>query len=246
MTTSIHSRLRPVVSAELHKLRTLPTAVLTAIGTVLSGAVIAAILNGSAAGADAPASATTVVRQGVPLIQVGLILLGILPAAHEYAGSQIRTTLIAVPNRLVLTMGKTLAALATATLTATAAVGASVLIAWAGLHAQDVERLTDADVLTAAGAVVYLVLIALLSHAVALLVRALVATLVGMLSLVLIVSPLLSGLTEHARWLPDQAGAQLYGGTDTVLGPTTGALVLLTWVIAVATTGTVSLVRRDA
>ena len=95
------------------------------------------------------------------------------------------------------------------------------------------------------GATAYLVLVGLLAHAVALLVRHLVSALTGMLSLVLIVSPLLAGLTRHARWLPDRAAMQLYDPADALLTAATGTLVMLAWIALVGGTAAVLFVRRD-
>jgi ABC-2 type transport system permease protein len=174
---------------------------------------------------------------------VGLVLLGILPATHEYAGHQIRTSLVAVPNRLLLLTGKTIATLLGMTVTAAATIGASlvaVALTQSLLDAPASALRANGESWTLAGAAAYLVLIALLSHTVAVLSRHLVPALVGMLSLVLIVSPLLASFTEHARWLPDRAGARLYDPTDTVLTATTGALVLGGWI---SVTGAVAIAR---
>ncbi len=68
-----------------------------------------------------------------------------------------------------------------------------------------------------------------------------------MLGLVLVLSPLLSGLTEHARWLPDRAGSLLYQpGADTVLTAATGALVLLSWTVATGAAAAAAFLARDA
>jgi len=70
---------------------------------------------------------------------------------------------------------------------------------------------------------------------------------VTMLALVLIVSPLLAGYTEHARALPDRAGRLLYlPDSDPALTPGTGALILLAWIAATALAAVVAFTRRDA
>lgn len=75
--------------------------------------------------------------------------------------------------------------------------------------------------------------------------RHLIPVLVGVLSLVLIGSPLLAAVTAHARWLPDRAGSQLYAPTDPVLTAATGGLVLLVWTVAVGVGAWVRFVRAD-
>ncbi len=245
-------RLLDVTAAELDKLRTLPAAVLAAAGTAVVGIALAAALSAFAAEQGAPVSGTDVIAQAIPFVQTGLILLGVLPVAHERAGNQLGTTLAAVPRRSVLLAGKTVAALAATTLAGVATVGGLLAAATVTGYLTATANLTDATVAPdgvgpwrALGAVAYLVLVGLLAHAIALLVRDLVPALVGTLSLLLIVSPLLVGLTEHARWLPDRAAAQLYDPADTVLTATTGGLVTLAWIALVGAAATAVFVRRD-
>jgi len=156
--------------------------------------------------------------------------------ASEYAGSQVRTTLAAVPDRVRALLGKTVACFLVAT--ATSATGlAGALVAVGGA----------VPVGPVAGAVAHLVLVGLLAFALALLLRALVPALVGMLSLLLVVPPLLAGVTEHARWLPDRAGRALYApGADAVLTPATGALVLAGWIAVVGGGAAWAFFARDA
>ncbi len=193
-------RLGNVVLSELDKLRTLPITLLTVAGTLAVGATIAAAQRN----ADLPVDV-------VPYAQAGFVLLGILPVGHEYAGRQSRTSLAAVPARGILITGKTAAAVVVLTLTA-------IIVA----AMQGGGR--------PAGAAAYLTIIGLLAHAIALLVRHLVPALVLVLCLVLIVSPLLAGFTEHARWLPDRAAAELYQPTDAAL---TGPLIAAVWIAAI-------------
>ncbi|MFL1380672.1 ABC transporter permease [Nocardiopsis protaetiae] len=236
------ARLTAVTAAELAKLRTLPAAVATALATVLAGAVIAAALAVYAADRGTPVSPVAAVVQAIPYVQAGLVLVGIWPVAHEYAGVQIRTTLVAVPDRGLLLAGKTAAALVAVALTAAATVGAGL----AAAATAGEPSWTGTDPRTALGAAAYLTLLGLLSHAVALLLRHLVPALVGMLSLVLIASPLLGGLTGHARWLPDRAGALLYDpAADTVLTGATGTLVLLGWIALIGAAAATRFARSD-
>ncbi|MEU4197998.1 hypothetical protein AB0E69_39310 [Kribbella sp. NPDC026611] len=216
-----------VVRAELDKLRTLPITILAAIGTVLVAVVIAA----AQVEADQPVDV-------VPYVEAGLVLVGVISSSHEYAGRQVRISLIAVPARQILVAGKTVAVLITvvvvAVLSVTAAAATQYVLDGHLVH----ERL--------AGATACASLIGLLAHAFALLVRHLVPALVGMLTLVLVVSPVLGAITDQARWLPDRAAAQLYSSTDTVLTAATGSLVALAWILAVGTAAVLRFVRSDA
>ncbi len=239
------NRLGNVMAAELVKLCTLPAAALTAIGTVLVSAALMAASAAAAADEGLTVSATDVTLNLVPLVQSGAVLLGILSVSHEYAGTQHRTTLLAVPGRGLLLAGKTVAAAIALALVAVATV--SVGAAAAAI----VQRLLDAPAGTLepwrlAGAACYLTLIGMLSYAAALLVRHLIPALVGMLSLVLLLPPLVAALTEHARWLPGLAGMQLYDSTDAVLTAGTGTLVLTAWILLVGAVAATRFVRTDA
>lgn len=238
------SLLTRTIAAELIKLRGLPAILATAIGTVAAGAALAAAL---AASAPSNVGAAQVTAQVVPFVQVGLILLGVLTVASEYAGRQIATTLIATPDRPVLLAAKTIAYLVVSVVTSSATVGAGLAAGSITLTARGIHPPQDLDGWRVLGAVTYLVLLGVLTLALATLLRSLVPPLVTMLALVLIISPLLSGHTEHARWLPDHAGSLLYlPRADTVFTPATGALVLLAWIIAAALGATLAFDRRDA
>lgn len=252
--------LARVTAAELSKLRTLPAVGLTVAATVVAGGSVAALAASSAVTGGAPRDPVGAVTEVVRFVQAGVVLLGVLPVAHESAGTQLRTTLAAVPRRAVLVAAKTLAALVALAVTAAGTVcamvgGAVVATApargvaseaapgWAGPGAAVVA---GDDLTRLAGAAVFLVLVGVLAHAVALLLRELVPALVATLGLVLIVSPLLGSLTEHARWLPDQAAALLWAPTDPVLTPAAGALVATAWVVVVGACGGARLVLVDA
>jgi ABC-2 type transport system permease protein len=236
-------RLTDTLIAELIKLRGLPTILAAGIGTVMAAAVLATVVAGSAE----EASAGQVIARTVPFLQIGSILIGILVVGTEYTAPQVRTTLTAIPNRPLLLAGKTIAYLIAGSVTSGAAVGAGLVAAWGtrSLRGDDLGQVGDGWPI--AGVVVYLVLLGLLAFALALLLRSLVPPLVAMLTLVLIASPLLAGFTEHARWLPDQAGSLLYlPDTDTVLTTGTGVLVLLGWIIGMAGVASVVFLRKDA
>lgn len=233
-----------VVAAELIKLRGLPVVPATVLGTIGVAIALAACISASARTPMAPEQ--TLVAM-VPFLQIGLILLGILTVATECQGSQFRTTLTATPARLRLLAAKTLAYLLMAAITSAAAVGAGLAAAAITLAARDGAPTDGTNGWSMVGAVVYLVLIGLLALALAVVLRALIPPLVAMLALVLIVSPLVGGSTEHARWLPDRAGSLLYlPPGDSVLTAGTGALVLLAWITATAIAAATTFQARDA
>jgi hypothetical protein len=213
-------------AAELVKLGGLPVVIAAALSTVVAF---------GAAGRGG--------TQVVPFLQIGPILLGVLAVSTEYAGRQIATTLTTTPDRLRLLTGKTVAYLIVATATS----GAGLAAAWL-LRPAPVAGSDRLDVgWPMAGAAAYLVLIGLLALGLAVVLRSLIPPLAGMLTLVLIVSPLLAGHTEHARWLPDRAGRLLYQPqADPLLTPVTGTVVLLTWIGLAAVAALWTFRLRDA
>lgn len=236
--------LRRTVSAELIKLRTLPVIAATVFAMIGTAVVLSAAI---AASSTVPIGAVDVTLATVPFIQIGVILLGVLAVATEYQGGQIRTSLTGTPRRLIALGGKGLAFLVTTVVTSGVAVAGSWLTATIMLSANGLAITDDTSLWPTAGAAVYLVLIGSLTFAVTVLLRSLLPPLLTMLSLVLIVTPIVSGLTEHARWLPDKAGSLLYlTDTDTVLDTGTGALILLAWITAAGIAAGITFSRRDA
>ncbi|MCA2224046.1 ABC transporter permease [Nonomuraea aurantiaca] len=236
---------RNVVAAELIKLRTLPATLIT-IAVTVAGATTLAVtfaggrhqLGGSASSAEA---ALRVVEYG----QIGFILLGILAFATEYGGSQIRATLTAVPGRTLLMAGKAAAYVLIAAPTALLTLALSLLgarlvpgMSWTGEHV---------GALVGAGA--YLVLVGLLGYAVAALVRDLIAALVATLALVLVLPPVLAGVTTLTRYLPSHAGTRMYELAPALpedLTPVQGAVTLTAWLVLALVTGVALFAKRDA
>ncbi|CAM3476522.1 ABC transporter permease [Occultella aeris] len=234
-----------VLAAELDKLRTLPVIGFTMVGTVLTGVVIAAALAASAAAQGTPSTVVELVLAAVPFVQVGIILLGVLPAGHEYDGRQIATTLVAVPDRARALAGKTMATVAVVGAGAALSIGAAHASAAIAAGVTEVTLTADRAPWRLAGAIAYLAVIGLLAHAVAVAVRHLVPALVAMLGLMVIISPVAAGLTEHARWLPDRAASQLYADTDALLTGASGALVAVAWLAAIGTLAAFRFIRLD-
>ncbi len=238
--------MRSLVLAELSKLRSLPEAAIAAVATVLLGSTIAAAL--AANDRNAYAGPVDAVLASVPFVQLGIILLGILSAAHEYAGGQIHTSLAAAPNRMRFLAAKSAAVALVVSFVSTLTVGAGLMVAAITRPSQSAMAASGGAVPSMlVGAVLYLALIGLLAFAVAILVRHLAPALVVMLVLVLIASPLVGAASEHARWLPDRAGGLLYlPDTDAVLSVATGAAVLLGWVVATWAAAAATFAARDA
>ncbi|MEU4391061.1 hypothetical protein [Kribbella sp. NPDC023855] len=221
---------RAVCAAELLKLRSLPAVAITLAVTLVCTTGLSVLL----------ATSDETPLQTIQYAQVGFIVLGVLTIGSEYAGSQIHTTLLSMPNRLALLAGKATAygmtALVAAVLTVTAAFVASRLSS--DQPAGDLGALL--------GAVAYLVLIGLLAAAIATLTRNLLAAVIGMTALVLIVSPLLRSITTAASYLPDSAGMRLYQGADDSLTVLQGSAVLVGWLAVAHVVSAATFLKRDA
>ncbi|WP_112266738.1 ABC transporter permease [Lentzea terrae] len=207
--------LRHVFAAELRKLATLPAVHSTVAITVLA----------------TPGLALAAGFRAVEYGQLGLILVGVLTAAGEYGGKQIRTSLVCVPNRPLLLSGKVLAYLAVATPT-TLFTGALSIVA-AEVPATELP-----------GTAVYLIMIGLLALAIAVLLRSVAGAVATLTTLVLVVSPLLAAATDAAEYLPDRAGASLY--RPGVLSPWEGGAVMAAWLVITFAVAVVTFTRRDA
>lgn len=241
--------MRGAIAAEWAKLRTLPAAVATMLGTVaVSGLVASALAADGETGWAATISPAAIALAVVPYMQAGVILVGVLPVAQEYAGRQIGTTLTAVPARMRVVAAKTAAVLMALAMTApaTLAVGFGAAVLVRAATGADVAAPDATEWAHLAGAALALVLIGLLAHVATLALRALVPALSATLLLVLVLPPVLAGLSEHARWLPDRAVAGLYAPADGILSPVTGTLVALAWIGVIGVAGAVRFVRRDA
>lgn len=221
---------RAICAAELLKLRSLPAVAITLSVTLFCTTGLSVLI---ATTADAP-------LQTIQYAQIGFILLGVLTVGSEYAGSQIHTTLLSMPNRLALLAGK-------ATAYGVTALVAAVVVVTAAFAAARLSSDQPAGELTAVlGAVVYLVLIGLFAAAIATLTRNLLAAVVAMTALVLIVSPLLRTTTAVASYLPDSAGMRLYQGADDGLTVLQGAAVLLAWLAVTHLLSAATFLKRDA
>ena len=199
------------VHAELLKVGTLPAGWLSVLG--IATLTVAA----GTAEPDTPLAAAA-------YTQTGFLVLGAQAATSEYAGGQIRTTLLAVPRRVEAMAAQAVVLGLTGGVLAAAVVGAVVAF-------------TPAAATGAAAATAYLALLTVLAAAVGALLRGPLPSLAGLLAWFLVVAPLARGRADWVGWLPDvpRAGDAVHG-TAVLLGWT---LVLLAVAVAVVH-------RRDA
>ena len=229
-------------SAELSKLRTLPSASLTVATTVTAATVLAAVAGRTTAG---PVAATLVIES---FVQVGFVVLGALATGSNHAGGQMRASLLAVPRRPLLLAGQL------AAYTVVGATAAGLTVAGGTLAAQLVGRsptpgwrLTAPLRVALVGAAAYLVVIGLLSALLAALVRSSLGAAAGMSTLLLIISPLLQDRTRAARYLPDVAAARWYQPAPDPAANvgTAAAVVVAVWTLALLLTLAVTMQHRD-
>lgn len=241
--------------AEVLKLLTLPALYLTAAVTWAVAPLLAVASVSAAAGeGNGPGPGTDPGLAPVGYAQAGFVVLGVLAAASEYRGGQIRTTLTCVPRRVEVQLAKAAALSVTALPLAVATAGSGVLAARAALaaHAPPYGAAGPVDVpgevRAVAGAAAYLVLTALLSSAVATLTRGTIPAVTVLLGHHFVVGPYLAGRTALAAYLPGAAGLWPGGGTGVGEGLGAGGrwAVVTGWTVAALGAAIVSCRRRDA
>ncbi len=198
---------------------------------------------------------TGVSLRGLFLAQLAVMVLGVLVMSAEYATGQIRATVAATPQRVVVLVAKTAVFAAVVLVTAAVAVfpafelGQSIL---AGKHIS--VQLGDAGVLRAVSfGPVYLALLGAMSVGVATMLRrtaGAIATMVGLLLVVpIIVNFLPSPWNDDiGRYLPSSAGAAMFSVHHQAgdLSWTGGLSLMVGYAVAALALGAAVLVRRDA
>jgi ABC-2 type transport system permease protein len=258
--------MREALHAEWTKLRTAPATIwllpaVIALTVALSVAAAAAVRCPSAGCGQDPAKISLT---GIQLGQAVVAVVAVLAISGEYSTGMIRTTLTAMPSRTTVLAAKA-ATLTSLVLTAgTIAVLASVLVGRLILpghgltpaHGYPPLSLGDGPVLrAAAGSVLYLALIALLSLGTATAVRDPAAAIGAVLGL-LYLFPITATAVTNPHWQrhleqigPMSAGLAIQATTglrNLPLSPWTGLGVLAAWATAALLTGGLLLQLRDA
>ncbi|WP_433425664.1 ABC transporter permease [Microtetraspora malaysiensis] len=258
--------MRRHLSAEWAKLRTLPGIgwLLLAVVTLTPAASAAAAAVVSCPPAGCAYDVPKLALMGVQVGQAIVAVLAVLAITGEYGTGLVRTTFTAMPRRVTVLTAKA-AVLTGVTLTAaTGAVLASVLAGRLILpgngfvpeHGQPLLSLADGPTFrAAAGSVLYLALIALLSLGVAVAVRdaAIAMGIVFGLLYVLSAVPLMVSDPGWQKLLwqisPMNAGLAVQATTrlsDLPLSPWAGLAVLAAWAAAALLCGGLLLRARDA
>jgi ABC-2 type transport system permease protein len=259
MTAALH--------AEWTKLRTLPGTGWLLLGvvavTVIVGAMVSASLSCTSSAGCHP-DVTKLSLTGADVSQAIVAIVAVLAVSGEYGTGMIRTTLAAMPRRATVLAAK--AAVVTAvTLPAGAlAVLGSVLAGrlilpghgYTPASGYPVLSLANGTVLrAAAGTVLYLALIALLSLGIATAVRD-AAVAIGAVLGLLYLFPILTqvagspGVARHLQQIgPMTAGLEIQASTglpSLPIGPWAGLGVLAAWAAAALLAGGLLLRLRDA
>lgn len=234
------------VRAEFTKLITLRLSLFTAVGTVvvtiaaswmLTYLIDAAHRSGrpeETAGLETGSAFLVVLHYG----QIGVVLLAAWVMHQEAEPGSLRSTVISTPCRSVVLTAKGIVVASAAAVTALvctvgsasarcAVIDCAAQPPWFAATRQD-------ETVQLVGVVTYWVLIALFTYALAVLLRSGLAAMGVVLALCLAVSRYLRTITPLARFLPDQAGAQLFAQQPVAHGeltPLAGGLVLLAWTV---------------
>lgn len=253
MTRALH--------AEWTKQRTLPgTLWLLAAAALLTIAVSVAAVAATTCrpGDECPVDTAKLSLTGVQFGQAVVAILAVLTVGGEYSTGMIRTTLTAIPRRSTLLAAKAATVTVPVLATATIAVLGSLLAARLLLPGRGLPTtsLSDGAVLrAAAGSVLYLALIALLSLGLAAAVRD-SAIAIGLVLGLLFLFPIIAAAAANPHWQrrleqigPMNAGLTIQATTNLhslAIGPWRGLCVLAAWAAAALLAGGLLLRLRDA
>jgi ABC-2 type transport system permease protein len=256
--------LRDALHAEWTKLRTTPGAATLALAAItlttgLSAAAAAAVTYTAGTNQDP----TKISLTGIELGQAVIAILAVLTISSEYSTGMIATTLTAMPRRATMLAAKATVVTALVLAAGTVAVLASVLAGrlllpgngFPTAHGYPPLSLTDGATLrAAAGSVLYLALIALLSLGIATTLRD-SATAIGAVLALLYLFPIIAAVTDphwqrHLQQIgPMPAGLAIQATTNLhnlPISPWAGLGVLTAWAGAAMLAGALTLRLRDA
>jgi ABC-2 type transport system permease protein len=259
------ANLRDALHAEWTKLRTAPGTIwlllaVIALTAAVSAAATAAITCPTVGCAVDPAKVSLT---GIQLGQALVAILAVLAISGEYSTGMIRITLAAMPRRPTVMAAKAAILTGMVVTAATIAVLASVLAGrlilpghgFTPAHGYPLLSLGDGPVLrAAAGSVLYLALVALLSLGAATAVRD-SATAIGIILGLLYLFPIIAQVVSDPHWQrhlnqigPMTAGLAIQATTNLhslPIGPWAGLGVLAAWAAAALLTGGLLLRLRD-
>jgi ABC-2 type transport system permease protein len=257
--------MRRALHAEWTKLRTTSGPAWLAIAVVALTLGVSAIACDSVHGQSRPGyDPVRLGLIGINLGQAVVACLAVQIVCGEYTTEMIRTTLMAMPRRLTVLTAKATILSTFVLIAGSAAVFASLLVARLTLPgngftaAAGYQLISLGDPTTmraAAGTVLYLMLVGLLSLGIATAVRD-AATAIGAVLGLLYLFPILLALVGNPHWHrhleqigPTTAGQAIEATTnlhELVIGPWAGLGVLTAWTLGAGLVGGALLVARDA
>jgi ABC-2 type transport system permease protein len=259
MTTALH--------AEWTKLRTLPGTGWLLLGVVAATVIISAAVSatmGCSSAAACHVDVTKLSLTGTYLGQAVVAIVAVLAISNEYSTGMIRITLSAMPRRTIVlaakaaVLGGLVLAVGTIAVLASVLAGRLILSGHGFTPARGYELLSlgHGPVLrAAAGSVLYLALIALLSLGVATAVRD-SAVAIGIVLGLLYLFPIVANVVGNAHWHrhleqigPMTAGLAIQATTDLTslpISPWAGLGVLAAWAATALLAGGLVLGLRDA
>jgi ABC-2 type transport system permease protein len=256
--------------AEWTKLRTVRSTSWLILAIVAAIVTVATMATGSIDTSHCPSpvecfeDTTKLSLTGVWLGQIAVVVLAVLAISGEYGDRLIQTTLTSNPHRVMVLMTK--AAVVTATVVTASTLGVlgsllagRILLPGNGFSANNgYPPLSLADGSTAraaAGTVLYLGLIALLSLGIGTAVRDTAGAIITVLSLLYVV-PIIAGLVTDPQWherlqkfAPMTAGLSIQATTGLdrlAIGPWPGLGVLAGWATGAMLLGLLVFKLRDA
>jgi hypothetical protein len=250
--------LRQVVDSERIKFLTLRSTVLVLLAALLGMLIVAMIVGYNTRHLSATLDPNDIVPsaplQGYYLGQLLIGALGVLFVTGEYSTGMIRSTLVAVPQRVPVLWGK-LIVFVCATLIPLVAVSVVAFLSAEGLisHFRRGFSLSDpgaARVVLGTG--VYLTLIGLIGMAIGWIVRSTPGALVTYLGTILVIPVIFADVLGHwgqqvAKFLPSQAGSAFINTIPDgpSLHPWAGLGVMALWVVGFLVVAVITLRRRD-
>jgi ABC-2 type transport system permease protein len=253
MTRALH--------AEWTKQRTLPgTLWLLAVAALLTIAVSVAAVAATTCrpGTECPVDTAKLSLTGVQFGQAVVAILAVLAVGGEYSTGMIRTTLSAIPRRSTVLAAKAATVAVPVLVAAAVAVLGSLLATRLLLPGRGLPAMSLSDgamLRAAAGSVLYLALIALLSVGLAAAVRDTGAA-IGLVLGLLYLFPILAEAAANPHWQrrleqigPMNAGLKIQATTNLhslPISPWGGLGVLAAWAAAALLAGGLLLRLRDA
>ena len=257
-----------VLRSEWIKLRSLRSTFWTLVSVLvliagLSALLSAVVPDASTLGARAPAQqladfTTRAATAGLTFAPLVVAVLGVLAISGEFSTGMIRSSFAAVPHRFPVLAAKAIMLFVVSFLVGLVSFAASWSIAVPLLTAKGYkgELFSDTTMWSILGAATYLGLVAVFALGVGAILKASaggIATSLGVLFLLPIISGLLQALLPKQTWIADwshyllsDAGAGMAGLPNGTLEPWQNILTVVIWSAVSFVVGAILVQRRDA